>query len=198
MKPLVLGAITTAWSTALVPALDLPPRRRALLNAALGIGVVSVSGFGASGQSLEQLGLTRWGSGLRWGAGAAAVPIMGAVFVAAVPALSERVRPSDAAPAEWVLFHIPVGTVITEELSFRGLFDALAPGLSPLFFGLWHIRSARAAGDSVVGTVIGTAAAGMVFSWLRRRSGSVLAPALAHFALNASGAMLAARASRTF
>ncbi|WP_206510971.1 CPBP family intramembrane metalloprotease [Rhodococcus sp. BGS-1C] len=198
MKPLVLGAITTAWSTAIVPALDLPPRRRALLNAALGIGVVSVSGFGASGQSLEQLGLTRWGSGLRWGAGAAAVPIMGAVFVAAVPALSERVRPSDAAPAEWVLFHIPVGTVITEELSFRGLFDALAPGLSPLFFGLWHIRSARAAGDSVVGTVIGTAAAGMVFSWLRRRSGSVLAPALAHFALNASGAMLAARASRTF
>ena len=127
MKPLVLGAITTAWSTAIVPALDLPPRRRALLNAALGIGVVSVSGFGASGQSLEQLGLTRWGSGLRWGAGAAAVPIMGAVFVAAVPALSERVRPSDAAPAEWVLFHIPVGTVITEELSFRGLFDALAP-----------------------------------------------------------------------
>ena len=198
MKPLVLGAITTAWSTAIVPALDLPPRRRALLNAALGIGVVTVSGFGASGQSLEQLGLTRWGSGLRWGAGAAAVPIMGAVFVAAVPALSERVRPSDAAPAEWVLFHIPVGTVITEELSFRGLFDALAPGLSPLFFGLWHIRPARAAGDSVVGTVIGTAAAGMVFSWLRRRSGSVLAPALAHFALNASGAMLAARASRTF
>jgi len=62
MKPLVLGAITTAWSTAIVPALDLPPRRRALLNAALGIGVVSVSGFGASGQSLEQLGLTRWGS----------------------------------------------------------------------------------------------------------------------------------------
>lgn len=198
MRPFVLGAVTTAWSTAIVPALGLPPRPRALVNAALGIGLVSVGGLGASGPSLEQLGLTRWGSGLRWGVGAAAVPIMGAVFVAAVPALAERVGPSDAAPAEWVFFHIPVGTVIAEELAFRGLFDALAPGLSPLFFGLWHIHPARVAGDSVVGTVIGTAAAGVLFSWLRRRSGSVLAPALAHFAVNASGAVLAARASRAF
>jgi hypothetical protein len=31
----------------------------------------------------------------------------------------------------------------------------------------------------------------VVFSWLRARSGSVLAPAALHYALNASGAVLA-------
>lgn len=189
MNPLALGAVTTLWSTAVMPALDLTPRSRAVVNAAFGVGLAYVSG-----QNASDLGLRRWGSGLRWGLAAAAVPVAGASIVAAVPALAERVRPSDEDLAEWLLFRIPVGTVLTEELTFRGVFDAVSPGLSPVFFGLWHIHPARSAGDCVPATVLGTAAAGVVFSWLRRRSGSVLAPALAHCAVNSSGAVLAARA----
>lgn len=184
MRPLVLGAVTTAWSTAVVPASNLSPRHRALVNAGFGIALARLGG-----PSFQH-----WKSGLRWGLAAAAVPVAGSLVVASVPALSRRVRPSEDNLAEWVLFRIPVGTVITEELIFRGVFDAVSPVLSPVFFGLWHIHPARAAGDSVVGTVAGTFVAGLLFSWLRRRSGSVLAPALLHYAVNASGAVLAVRA----
>ncbi|MDJ0392600.1 CPBP family intramembrane metalloprotease [Rhodococcus sp. G-MC3] len=171
-----------------MPALNLSARQRALANAGFGVSLVALSGMRAS-----DLGLVRLRSGLRWGLGAAVVPVLGSVVVAAVPALAERVRRSDDDLAEWVLFLIPVGTVVTEELVFRSVFDALSPALSPIFFGLWHIHPARSAGDSVVGTVAGTFLAGLLFSWLRRRSGSVLAPALLHYAVNASGAVLAAR-----
>ncbi|WP_176224972.1 CPBP family intramembrane glutamic endopeptidase [Rhodococcus sp. 1168] len=118
-------------------------------------------------------------------------PAVGAVVIAAQPSWLEHVRPSDNDLAEWILFRIPFGTVVCEELVFRSVFDAVSPTLSPMFFGLWHIHPARTAGDSVVGTVIGTAAAGVVFSFLRRRSGSVLAPALMHLSVNVSGAVLA-------
>lgn len=188
MRPLLLGAVTTAWSTVVLPALDLTDRRRAVVNAGFGMGLAS-----ASGCTTVDLGLARWRSGLRWGLGAAAVPVVGAAVVASIPALAQRVRPSDDDLAEWVLLRIPLGTVVAEELVFRSVFDAVSPTLSPIFFGLWHIHPARAAGDSVLGTVVGTALAGGVFSWLRRRSGSVLAPALLHYAVNASGAVLAAR-----
>lgn len=186
MKALVLGAVTTVWSTAVVPSLGLSDRRRALANAAFGVSLVAIT--------RTPLGLKNWRSGLAWGVGAAAVPVSSSVAIASVPALAKRVRPSDDDLAEWILFRIPVGTVATEELAFRAVFDAVSPSLSPIFFGLWHIHPARAAGDSVVGTVVGTAAAGVFFSWLRRRSGSVLAPMLFHYAVNASGAVLAVRA----
>lgn len=191
MNPLTLGAVTTAWSTVVVPALSLPPRSRAMVNAAFGISVAVASGLDAS-----ELGLSRRRSGLKWGLAAAAAPILGSLVVAAVPVLAERVRPSDENLAEWTLFRIPFGTVVCEELVFRGVFDAVSPGLSPIFFGLWHIHPARAAQDSVLGTVAGTTAAGVLFSWLRYRSGSVLAPAMLHYAVNASGAVLAVVSAR--
>ncbi|MET0318920.1 MAG: CPBP family intramembrane glutamic endopeptidase [Rhodococcus fascians] len=186
MKGLALGAVTTAWSTAVVPALNLPDRPRTVVNAAFGISLAAVT--------RAPLGLSKWRSGLKWGLGAAAVPALGSVVIASVPALATRVRPSDDNLAEWVLFRIPIGTVVTEELVFRAVFDDVSPSLSPVFFGLWHIHPARAAGDSVPGTVAGTYLAGLLFSWLRRRGG-VLAPMLLHYGVNASGAFLAAHNS---
>ncbi|OZC55152.1 CPBP family intramembrane glutamic endopeptidase [Rhodococcoides fascians] len=183
MKGLALGAVTTAWSTAVVPALNLPDRPRTVVNAAFGISLAAVT--------RAPLGLSKWRSGLKWGLGAAAVPALGSVVIASVPALATRVRPSDDNLAEWVLFRIPIGTVVTEELVFRAVFDDVSPSLSPVFFGLWHIHPARAAGDSVPGTVAGTYLAGLLFSWLRRRGG-VLAPMILHYGVNASGAVLAA------
>jgi membrane protease YdiL (CAAX protease family) len=185
-RPVLIGLATTAWSTYLLPALGLDARRRAVANASFAVGVAALSRTSAA-----ELGLRNTAAGLKWGAAAAAVPVLGSAVVAAVPALRRRVRPSEDALAEWVLFRIPVGTVVTEELLFRGALDAESPVLSPIFFGLWHIHPARAAGDTVLGTVAATAAAGVVFSWLRARSGSVLAPALLHYFLNASGAVLA-------
>lgn len=182
----VIGLSTTAWSTVVLPSVGLGARGRAVANASFAVGIAALSG-----SSAEQLGLRNTARGLKWGAAAAAVPVLGSVVVAAIPALRRRVRPSEEDLAEWVLFRIPVGTVLTEELLFRGVLDAASPALSPIFFGMWHIHPARAAGDPVIATVAATTAAGLVFSWLRARSDSVLAPALLHYALNASGAVLA-------
>lgn len=114
---------------------------------------------------------------------------------------------------------IPLQTVIPEELAFRGVlhgaldrawgFRGVAAAGS-LLFGLWHIASSlgltsgnvgftRVLGGGVGGTlagialaVLGTAAAGFVFTWLRRRSGSLLAPIALHWSLNGMGALAAA------
>jgi membrane protease YdiL (CAAX protease family) len=114
---------------------------------------------------------------------------------------------------------IPLQTVIPEELAFRGVlhgaldrawgFRGVAAAGSMLF-GLWHIASSLGltAGNvgfshvlgggvagmvaGVVGAVLATAAAGFVFTWLRRRSGSLLAPIALHWSLNGMGALAAA------
>ncbi|MDO3399347.1 type II CAAX endopeptidase family protein [Mycolicibacterium neoaurum] len=114
---------------------------------------------------------------------------------------------------------IPLQTVIPEELAFRGVlhgaldrawgFRGVAAAGS-LLFGLWHIASSfgltsgnvgftRILGGGVfgmvagiVGAVIVTGAAGFVFTWLRRRSGSLIAPIALHWSLNGMGALAAA------
>jgi uncharacterized protein len=114
---------------------------------------------------------------------------------------------------------IPLQTVIPEELAFRGVlhgalnrawgFRGVALAGS-LLFGLWHIATSlgltsgnvgftRLFGGGVVGmlagvtmAVIATAVAGFVFSWLRRRSGSLIAPIALHWSLNGLGALAAA------
>jgi membrane protease YdiL (CAAX protease family) len=114
---------------------------------------------------------------------------------------------------------IPLQTVIPEELAFRGVlhgalnrawgFRGVAAAGS-LLFGLWHIATSlgltssnvgftRLLGGGLPGEVAGvvlavaaTAAAGFVFTWLRRRSGSLIAPIALHWSLNGLGALAAA------
>lgn len=114
---------------------------------------------------------------------------------------------------------IPLQTVIPEELAFRGVlhgaldrawgFRGVAAAGS-LLFGLWHIASSlgltsgnvgftRLFGGGILGMVAGvvmavvaTGIAGFVFTWLRRRSGSLLAPIALHWSLNGLGALAAA------
>jgi CAAX protease family protein len=114
---------------------------------------------------------------------------------------------------------IPLQTVIPEELAFRGVlhgamdrawgFRGVAAAGS-LLFGMWHIATSfgltssnvgftRLFGGGVVGMVAGvvlavvaTGAAGFVFTWLRRRSGSLIAPIALHWSLNGLGALAAA------
>ncbi|MBO3747068.1 CPBP family intramembrane metalloprotease [Streptosporangiaceae bacterium NEAU-GS5] len=121
--------------------------------------------------------------------------------------------------AEEALVQVPLGTVLLEEVAFRGVLPALlarslgprtAVATSAAMFGLWHVLPAfdmaranpalsGAGGRTgstrlVVGTVAGTAAAGLLFHELRRRGG-LLAPALLHVATNSLG-FVAARAAR--
>jgi uncharacterized protein len=114
---------------------------------------------------------------------------------------------------------IPLQTVIPEELAFRGvLHGALNRAwgfrgvalMGSLLFGLWHVATSlgltssnvgftRLFGGGIVGmlagvtlAVLATGAAGFVFSWLRRRSGSLIAPIALHWSLNGIGALAAA------
>jgi membrane protease YdiL (CAAX protease family) len=114
---------------------------------------------------------------------------------------------------------IPLQTVIPEELAFRGvLHGALNRAwgfrgvalVGSLLFGLWHIATSlgltssnvgftRLFGGGILGmlagvtlAVVATGVAGFVFSWLRRRSGSLIAPIALHWSLNGLGALAAA------
>jgi membrane protease YdiL (CAAX protease family) len=114
---------------------------------------------------------------------------------------------------------IPLQTVIPEELAFRGVlhgtltrawgFRGVAAAGS-LLFGLWHVATSlrltssnvgfthlfgTGVGGEVAGVLLAVAAtggAGFVFTWLRRRSGSLLAPIALHWSLNGVGALTAA------
>ncbi|MFF4099267.1 CPBP family intramembrane glutamic endopeptidase [Streptomyces sp. NPDC001903] len=109
---------------------------------------------------------------------------------------------------------VPVGTVLVEEIAFRGVLYGLvrrdrgavwATAVSSLLFGLWHVlpslhlatakpavtavfgASGLGAALAVLGAVLFTAAAGVLFCELRRRSDSLLAPMGLHWAVNALG-----------
>lgn len=114
---------------------------------------------------------------------------------------------------------IPLQTVIPEELAFRGVLQGTLSRVSgargvfaagSLLFGLWHVASSLGltSGNQglsavlggglwgqalgIAGAVAATAVAGFVFTWLRRRSGSLLAPIALHWSLNGVGALAAA------
>lgn len=114
------------------------------------------------------------------------------------------------------LIRIPIATAFYEETLFRGvLFGMFVRRWAPLWaalttnllFGLWHILptlntlETNPAGGmldgftevalAAVGSVIGTALAGLGFLWLRLRANSTVAPVMAHIATN-SFALLAA------
>jgi membrane protease YdiL (CAAX protease family) len=114
-------------------------------------------------------------------------------------------RDLPAHPARWLGLESPRGTVWSEETAFRGALATAAAGafgptagraLQALTFGLTHIPDARSSGEPVMGTVAVTALAGWVFALLNERSGSVLAPMLAHLAINEAGAVAALAVQR--
>lgn len=198
-RALAYAAGAVAWNNLVLPALRLGPWGRTTTNGAFAAGTVVAAlrgGFGA-----RDLGWTRPISGLRWGTAAAAVPLVAYAAALAVPAGRRRLAAGEPRTDHltWMTVHIPVGTVAAEELVFRSVLHAATQrtdGVDPRWgrvlgavaFGLWHVAPARAAGDSIPGTVVLTALSGVVFDELRRRSGSVLAPALLHLAVNVGGA----------
>ncbi|MCA1004820.1 CPBP family intramembrane metalloprotease [Rhodococcus hoagii] len=197
------GSALVAWNNGVLPALRLSSRHRATAGTVVALGATGTALAG--GLRPDELGLGNIRAGLLWGSAAAAVPVAGYAVALAMPSLHSRFAvPDDVRHdfVEWVAAHIPFGTVITEELLFRGVLTALtdrawpAPAATTVraaAFGLWHVHPAHVADDSVPGTVAFTASASLVFDWLRARSGSLLAPALLHLAVNVGGALFLRR-----
>ncbi|MFI9410400.1 lysostaphin resistance A-like protein [Nocardia gamkensis] len=187
-------AFPLIWSNVVLPRLGLGIRGRTAANAGFATAYALAS--------RAEPGRGSW-HGARCGLLAVAGVVAGYVAALAVPSLRWRLaglaeRGPDVSTAEWAAVHIPLGTVYSEELVFRGTLDPLldhvfGPRTGALLgaatFGLWHIAPARAVGDSVSATVAVTAAGGLVFGRLRRRTAGTVAPALLHLAVNAGGAI---------
>ena len=181
--------------------LAVPGRRHPLVQAALGTALAA--------RTHAPLGLrgVPARAGLRLGTISAAAVAVGVSATTAVPAVRAAMRARDIPTPRWMWLTvgIPLGTVWSEETMYRAALgtaaaDAFGPGpgrlLQAAAFGLSHVVDARAAGEPVAGTVLVTGAAGWLFGWLAGRSGSVLAPALAHLAINEAGAVAALAVQR--
>jgi membrane protease YdiL (CAAX protease family) len=188
------------------------------VNLAVAVGLVVLAR--AAGVSWHALGLDAEGlpSGLLWGGVAALIVSLAAGIIPATPLRRAflDVRAVDMRPptmAFHYLVRIPFGTALFEEVAFRGVLLALlaregfeigAILWSSVAFGLWHVgasldflraNSPRADGGAkalaIVSGVALTTAGGILFAVLRIAAESLLAPILAHAALNVAGLSLA-------
>lgn len=191
-RAVALAAALIGWSGWVSPRL--PARRHPVVSAALGTVLVLAT--------RPPLGLrppALW-SGLRVGSVAAATVAAAVAATTVSPtvrdAMAHRAVPDR--PARWLALRIPLGTVWAEEAAYRAALGNLAAdGFGPAggrlvqaaAFGLSHIADARAAGESVAGTVLVTGLAGWLFGRLADRSASLAAPMLAHLAANEAGAL---------
>ena len=150
-----------------------------------------------------------------WATGVAGVLVV--LLVIALLAVVRRTRPLladrrmagvDARGTAWrALVRIPLGTVVLEEVAFRGVLpDLLSPVWAAALFGLWHVvptvRTLEVNGLGrpawvVAAAVAGTAAVGLVFSGLVATTGSLLAPAMVHAAANGGATVAAYRVLRS-
>jgi uncharacterized protein len=165
------------------------------------------------------LSRARAASGLRWALGTiglvATVYVVGVLVPGIRPAFQDaryHLSVPDALFRAFVI--IPAGTIVLEEIAFRSvLWGMLSRHLrtwqvlatTSVIFGLWHIlpsqhlaadnRAVSSAAGSwggvlvVAAAVVFTTIGGLFFGVLRRRSGSVLASAGAHWATNALGVL---------
>lgn len=126
----------------------------------------------------------------------------------------QRVRTMDWSAILWhALVAVPFGTVLLEEVAFRGVLPALFARRHPpwrsylassLLFGAWHVLPAweiykvnpalrdvlhGTAGRAVAVTlgVASTTAIGVLWCWLRYRSRSLVTTMIAHAATNSLG-----------
>ncbi len=157
--------------------------------------------------------------GARWALRLAAAVAVCYLAAALLPAtrtlfLDPRVEHAGTATIAYqVLVRIPLGTVLLEEIAFRGVLFGLvqrtrgvawATIISCTLFALWHVPPALHVANAnrtltlgaptaaaVTVALVGAALAGLALCELRRRTGSLLAPAGLHWATNALGYLTA-------
>ncbi len=219
-----LVPVLAGWNNLVVPRL--PDHTGSYVGANLAAAGATLAAARWAGLTWAEIGLARGSltAGLRWGGSCAAPVAAGYGIAVAVPALRPLLRDARIAAMDGVqlahqaLVRVPFGTVLWEEVAFRGVLLAAgarvlslpaATAVSSAVFGIWHIRPTldalaandlaggrTATGAAVVLACLGTAAAGVAFTLLRLRSGSLLAPALLHVVTNSLGSLAAATAVR--
>ena len=154
--------------------------------------------------------------GLRWAATLSAIVAVAYLVAIAVPDLRDLFRDrrvGDVTAARMLgegLVRIPLGTVLLEEVAFRGVLlgqcrrrVGMTRGLAlaSVAFGLWHVLPAwrintvnpvvENAGvgrtTAVIGAVVATTLAALPMGWARLRSRSLIAPIGLHVATNSLG-----------
>ena len=179
-----------------------------------------------AGLTWQELGLGRQALQLGTQVAVAAAVTVAIVYAAgaAIPFTrgafrDTRYRMGPRAALYTALVVIPLGTVLFEEVAFRGVMWGLlarefgvytATAVSAGIFGLWHVLPAmdlarthtsvgvqstaghRRVAMTVLATVAFTTLAGIVFAELRRRSGGLVAPIGLHWATNGLGVLAAA------
>ena len=201
----LVGLLIAIAASDLVTTRLEPPHSDAILKVAIVAGFLTWARASA-GLSWRELGLARAdaGAGLRLGAAAALIIAAGIAVLVAVPASRSYFQvhhvavDSGAQRVLEPLVFIPLGTVVYEEVIFRGVLlgAMLRSGsrtraiiVTSVAFGLWHVppaltdargHTAFGALGVVAGTIAITTLAGVLFAWLRLRSRSVVAPMLGH------------------
>ncbi|HEU4319728.1 MAG TPA: CPBP family intramembrane glutamic endopeptidase [Acidimicrobiia bacterium] len=178
----------------------------------------------ASGLTWEEMGL-RGGSlrdGLLVGGGASLAATAVGLVALAHPEMLDDDRAAASGDAVWrrALTRFPLGTALFEEVAFRGVLTALlrrahpaarAEWLAAAAFSAWHVvPTGRALAGNRLGremspsqrlgaAVAGSAAAGvagLALSAMRRGTGSLLAPWIAHSSFNTVSFLTASAAVR--
>ncbi|MET0474953.1 MAG: CPBP family intramembrane glutamic endopeptidase [Mycobacterium sp.] len=194
IRAYVLAAGLVGWSGLVAPRL--PARWLVPVQASLGAVLVA--------RARAPLGMRppAAGRGVRLGLVVAGVVSAAVASSTALPRIRHAMHEQEVPPgaAAWLLIRIPIGTVWSEEAAFRAALGTVAAQafgsrlgrvVQAGAFGLSHVADARGAGRSVAGTVLVTGVAGWVFGWLNDRAGSIVAPMLAHLAINEAGAVAA-------
>ncbi|MEU4236099.1 CPBP family intramembrane glutamic endopeptidase [Actinoplanes sp. NPDC026619] len=184
-----------------------------------------------AGLSWRDLGMSRQTllPGLKYAVGAVGAVIVvygiGIALPLTRPAFQDvryHLHPGAALMTAFIV--VPIGTVLLEEIAFRGVLLGLvnrhrgatwASITSSVLFGFWHIlpslrlnHANQAVGAAVgagmtgrvlavAGAVAFTAVAGLLLCELRRRSGSLLASAALHWATNGLGLLAASALAAT-
>ena len=223
---LAAAAALLAWNAAVnrvVPSPAYVPANLAV--AGLSLAAARRSGVSAAELGLDRQRAVRGlRVGLAAAAPVVAVVAIGAALPATRRFLVDD-RRATTGGAGYALYHtlvrIPLGTAVAEEALFRGALLGLltqrhprarAVAVSSALFGCWHVLPTldtlalnplgatvgdrAGTGGAVLASVAVTALAGLGFSWLRFRGDSVVAPVVAHAALNSSAFAAARLVSR--
>ena len=208
-------AVSNVMSNRVLPSWAYVPWNLAMAFVLLGIAY-----RGGAGPVAVGLGIRHWhrpvGVGLLLAGGTALLFALGMILPATQNAfVDSRIGDADVQQMLWVvLVQIPLGTVVLEEVAFRGVLPALM-GASPairwrwgpvlgasVLFGLWHILpsigidNANAAvggalGHNVVLTttlaVVAMTAAGIAMCALARVGKGIKTTMLLHWATNSLG-----------
>lgn len=195
-----------------------------LLWAWLGVAALLVIAR-RDGETWTELGLGRVPRRAWLGAAGVILAVLAVYLIAAMLPLTREAfgddRVSDLTTAELLLralVRVPLGTVLLEEVAFRGVLLAMlwrrlgvirGVVISSLVFGLWHVLPSlglsstnealgAAVGSGASGQALGvvlavvfTTGAGVVFCELRRRFGHLVVPMALHWATNGLGYLFA-------